>query len=62
MNKKESFILNEVFDAIRKAKQLYSDARREKDISTSTRIAVEADNHIDKATKGLQSILYDEEN
>ena len=49
MNKKELFILNEVFANIKKAKILYSDSRREKDSITSVKLAVEADNHIDKA-------------
>jgi hypothetical protein len=61
MSKRDIFILTEVFAYIRKARLLYSDARKEKDINTSVRIAVEADNHIDKALEGIRSILDDVE-
>lgn len=61
VSKRDIFILNEVVNLIRKAKILYSEARREKDINTSVRLAVEADNHTDKALEGIKAILNDVE-
>ena len=61
VSKRDIFILNEVITYIRKACLLYSDSRREKDIDISIRIVVNADNYINKALEGIQSILDDKE-